>query len=192
MKIEKNSSKKKKIIVALAVIIAIGASYLAFAKIKNLPPFASANPTYQPGEYVTNMERTDAEKQASKQLSEHPESKTENNQNDAPPTPTINDTTGKQAVNILLTNAGITNGQVSASGFVTNIAESNGSCEYVFTSGSLEVRKTAGVLTNPTSTTCKTVSFPVNELPAKGVWKVTLSYSSSTSSGQSTQKEFAY
>lgn len=134
------------------------------------------------------MDRSETEKKASEDLKNNPETKLDNKQTDNPNTPVVDDTTGKQRVNVLLTNTGTFNNKVSASGMVTNAVEEGGTCTFVFTNGSTEVVKNSTTLTNPSSTSCTTVSFPSSEL-SPGVWKVKIDYSSSASMGESNTKE---
>ncbi|OGL23976.1 hypothetical protein A2791_03695 [Candidatus Saccharibacteria bacterium RIFCSPHIGHO2_01_FULL_46_30] len=191
MQINKNKSKKKiAIVTAIILMVVLAVGYLVVAALNKLPPFASVEKTYAPGEQVTNLERSKTEKDAERAIVDNPDLKTENNQTDTPNTPTQETDSGKTQVNLLVTNARIANGTVSASGFVTNIVESGGACTYTFTNGNATLTKTAQTLTNPSSTTCATVSFPASELTANGTWKVVLGYSSDKASGTSNPKEF--
>lgn len=191
MQINKNHNKKKIVTIAGIVLLTVLAGgYLTFAALNKLPPFASVEKNYQPGEQVTNLERSQAEKDAEKALADNPELKMENDQTDTPQAPTQQTESGKLKVNLLVTNARIANGTVSASGFVTDLVESGGTCTYTFTNGNATVIKTAQTLTNPTSTTCATVSFPAAELTMDGTWKVVLSYLSDKATGKSEAKEF--
>ena len=183
-------NNKKKYILALAGLIALAGVYLAVARYMHLAPFANMNRTYQPGEQIVNMNRTDSEKQQTEALEKDPQKKLQNTQTDTPAAPATDSASGKQIANVLITNAGIFNGKVSASGFVSNVVESDGSCEYVFASDTQVIKKTSTTLPNATSTTCKTVSFPDTELATTGTWKVTLNYNSATSAGTSPVKEF--
>lgn len=190
MRIQKSNSKNRSIIYIASGVIAGVVIYFGVAWFFKLPPFALIQKSYEPGEQVVNMDRTETEKKTTEHLQKNPETKLDNSQNDTPPTPTVDNSTGKQQVNVLLTNAGIFNNTVSASGMVTDSVEQAGSCVFVFTNGTVEVTKTSGVLPNPSSTSCKTVSFPSSELVVNGVWKVYIRYSSSTSGGTSNTKEF--
>lgn len=186
----KPKSKKFKIIaIVTAAIVVAAAAYLAVAFNSHYPPFMVQKKNSD-NEQVVNLERSDAEKQKTKDLQDNPDSKTENNQTDTPPAPTKTTPAGKQSVNVLLTNASITNNNVRASGFVTNLVQEGGECTYVFTSGSSTLTKKSSTLTNPTSTTCEAVTFSSSELPVSGTWKVVLSYSSSNAEGTSNTKEF--
>ena len=179
-------SQNKTLIIAFILTAIIGA-YLAFAWFNHLPPLPAKKESFQPGEYIVNMERTETEKKVSEDLEKNPETKLENKQTDTPSAPVVED--GKQQVNVLLTNAGIFNGQVSAGGMVTNSVEDGGTCTFVFKNGTQEISKTTETMTNSTSTSCKTVAFPASEL-SDGSWKVFIKYDSNTSIGTSNEKEF--
>ncbi|MGB4762510.1 MAG: hypothetical protein WBP12_04115 [Candidatus Saccharimonas sp.] len=193
MKIKSKPQGRKKNL-PLILGLALASLMIVYALVAfsfRLPPFTASekeSSVSPAGQYV-NMDRTKAEKDASKALEENPEQKVQNNQTDTPTEPSTS-SNGKQSVNVLLTNSGVFNGTVSASGVVTNIVENAGSCKYVFTNGSTVVTKEVQTLTNPTSTTCETVSFPVSELKKDGTWTVQLKYSSASSEGASNTKEF--
>ena len=184
MNIKKTSNRKKItfVVFALAAIAACGVLVWKFSQ-------RNDDTSHKDGEYVINMNKSDAEKKRTEELQKNPEEKMQNNQSDAPPQPSVSAETGKQQANVLLTNAGVFNNKVSASGFVTNLVESDGTCEYVFTKGNEVVRKRMDTLQNPTSTTCKTTTFSSSELSA-GTWSVYVQYTSSKSSGTSNTKEF--
>lgn len=187
---QKNSRARKKVLMITTVLVSVLVCYGLVAYINRWFPFANVvSDTYEPGTHFINMDKTDNEKRSSDNLKENPQDKIKNPQTDTAGSVPTDPTTGKQQVNVLITNAGVSNGTVSASGFVTNIIESDGSCVYTFTSGSVVLTKTAAVLPNANSTTCSTVSFPSSELKS-GTWSVVLSYSSSASTGVSDTREF--
>ena len=188
MKLNKNHKISKVIALAIAIVL-LGVGYIAAAYVWHLPPFAAVTKTYAPGDQVTNLERSDTEKDASKALADSPQQKLQNNQTDVPSAPTETTTSGKQVVNVSLTSVGISNGVINASGMVTNLVEEGGSCTYIFTNGSQTVKKISATSTNPTSTTCMRVTFSADELPASGVWKVKLGYASDKAEGISGEKE---
>jgi len=131
-----------------------------------------------------SVERTPQDLALEENLENNPSDKTNNSQTDTPLFPEVDETTNKQNVNVILTNAGEINGNISASGFISNLVEENGTCTYIFTNGQNIHKKEATTMTNPNSTTCKTISFPNSEL-GTGVWKVNLIYSSSSAKGTS-------
>lgn len=189
-RIHRKMSKRQKIAITIAVVVILAGVYLGVAFSKHLFPFVNKTPNYEPGTHVVNKDKSDAEKQSIDNLKNNPQDKTKNSQTDIPAAPTVNQDSGKKEANVLITNVGIQNGSVSASGFVTNVVESDGSCTYTFTNGANKVTKTSNVLPNPTSTTCATVNFPASDLPVAGTWSVVLSYSSPESAGFSAAKEF--
>lgn len=188
MKIKKKiKTPSKKIIVALVATLVITLGYMGLAWKMQLYPFVKTEEIKD--NYQVNHERSKAEKQVSEAIDRDPGKKLENPQTDKPETPRVNEATGKQQANVLLTNTGIFNNIASASGMVTNVVEQDGRCVYVFTNGAQSIEKVSSTLVNPTSTTCATISFSADEL-TNGVWKVQLRYASNTSEGASSSKEF--
>ena len=188
MKINNNRKVSLGIILVIAVVL-LAAGYTAAAYVWHLPPFISEKNTYDPGEQVTNLERSDTEKSATKALEDSPEQKLQNNQTDTPSAPTETNKDGKQVVTVNLTSVGISNGVVNASGMVSNLVEEGGACTYIFTNGTQVVNKSSTTSTNPTSTTCTRITFSANELPSDGTWTVKLNYNSSKAEGVSGVKE---
>lgn len=182
-----NNHKTLSYISIAAVLLAVG--YIAVAYKNNYPPFAQ-NSTYKQGEYVVNMEKSNAEAEKTAALEESPTSKLQNNQTDNPRTPEIDDNSGRQQANVLLTNVGIFNNNVSASAVVTNIVEDGGECYFVFSGNGQKIVKTSPTMVSATSTSCKTVSFSANELPVAGKWEAVVEYKSPNSQGVSSAKEF--
>jgi len=186
---KKNHKSKTKLIIITTVMTVLLAGGVTYALYTN----NSSKNSFDPSKQGVNLERTDSENATEEALKNNPEQKLENSQNDTPSVPSETTTSGKQAVNVVLTNAGIYSGTdkstVSAGGMVTNITEDTGVCTYTFTNQSTVVTKTSSTLVNPTSTTCSTVSFPSSELSKSGTWVVKLKYSSDKSEGISNQKE---
>jgi len=182
-RIKKNSTNKTTLVVILSIIAVLGIGASAYAI------YFGANQKNESKSKGVNLERSDAEKAATDALEENPEQKLENEQSDTPVTPKESEETGRLAVNVLLTTAGIYNGTVNAGGMITNYQEDDGICTYTFTNGNVVITKTSSTLINPTSMSCVTVNFPSSELTANGVWKVKITYSSSTAGGTSNEKE---
>jgi cytoskeletal protein RodZ len=187
--INRSNGRKKLILLTAGVLVLVGI-YLLIAWKNHLPPFANVDRTYEPGEQVVNMKKSDSEKKTSEAIEKDPSKKLQNTQTDTPAQPETSDTSGKQIVNVLVTNAGVFNGKVSASGLATNAAETGGVCEFIFTSADVTFSKKTDTMQNPTSTSCKTVSFDADELTRAGTWSVYIHYVSSASEGKSSPKEF--
>ena len=189
--IKRTHMKKRTIIILIAAVTVLIAGYLVAAYSNRIFPFARVTQNYDPGTHVINEEKSKAEQDTIDNLNNNPDNKVENEQTDTPKEPTVNTNTGKKEAAVLITNVGVFNETVSASGFITNVVESSGACTYTFTNGVNKIVKQSKVLSNPSSTTCETVSFPVSELSVAGTWSLTLSYSSAESAGLSQAREFS-
>lgn len=181
MRIEKSNSKRVKIIstaVVAVVLLGLGVTvwnwYVHKDDIKR-----DAN--------GVSIERTAQDKKLEEELNKDP-GKKELVQSDRPEDPSVDSNTNLKSVNVILTNTGMNNDNVTASGFVSNVVESDGTCTFVFTNDQKTLKKQSETLPNPTSTTCKSISFNKSEL-GSGTWKVQIQYSSSESAGMSNEME---
>jgi hypothetical protein len=172
----KKSYKKTILIIASILVLALAVAIGGYLYMR------TGNNKYDSNGIST--ERTLQDKQLEKKLDSNPDQKQQATQTDHPTTPSVDESTNLQQVNVILTNTGEVDGSVSASGFVSDVVESTGTCTYVFTNGQKTVEKVSNTLTNATSTTCKTVQFSASDLSA-GTWEVQLKYSSPTSTGSS-------
>ena len=73
---------------------------------------------------------------------------------------------------------------ISANGAVNNVVENSGSCTLSATRGTVTRSVSAQAIANATTTSCGELRIPGNELSA-GDWTLTLSYGSTTATGQS-------
>jgi len=93
-------------------------------------------------------------------------------------------------VPVVITYAGAANGQISASGIVANVVETDGACTFVFTSSA---GKTASYTSEPTpgasSTSCVSANIAQDQL-SSGEWSVILKYQSVKSKGESQSASF--
>lgn len=176
------SNRSKIIISIVAVLLLVAVGVGAYFYLHRHDNDIKRNPN------GISTEQTPQDKKLQQDLNNDPSKKQQTTQTDQPPAPTIDKTTNLQQVNVILTNTGESNGMISASGFVSNAVEANGTCSYVFTNGSMSVTKTSTTLTNANSTTCKTIQFSASEL-SRGTWNVQLKYSSPTSAGSSNTLE---
>lgn len=177
-----NSAKTKLLIGVLAGVLVLAGGAGAYFYLHRHDNDIKRNPQ------GISVEQTPQDKKLAEELNSDPSKKQQATQTDTPPAPTVDKSTNLQQVNVILTNTGESNGMVSASGFVSNVVESSGTCTYVFTNGQKSIEKTSTTLPNSTSTTCKTVQFNASELSA-GTWKVQLKYASPTSAGTSNTLE---
>lgn len=190
MKIKNRKVKNRKLVLVVSMVLLVALGYFVIAWLNHLPPFAGKKDSFQAGEYTVNLERTETEKKATEDLESSPGTKLDRGQSDTPKEPSADESTGKQQVDVMLTSAGVFNGQVSAGGMVTNVSEQDGVCTFVFRNGANEIIKTTETMPNSTSTSCKSALFPASELSG-GTWRVRVQYDSNISTGVSNEKEFA-
>lgn len=191
-KLKSTQKKTHKLMMIIALSLVGAGIYLFAAWQYQLIPFSLFNKSYEPGEQIINMKRTDTEKQATKTIEDNPERKLQNTQTDKPKPPVVDSTSGKQVVNVMITSASIRDGVVNASGMVTNLVEAGGECIYVFKQGEQVVLRPVSTSTNATSTTCTRLTMPASELSRSGVWKVTLRYNSVNAEGVSSEREITW
>lgn len=178
-----NTSKKLYLIIIPGALAFLVLAYGVYAYFAGAYPFTRPDPF----DKTINYEKSDTEKAREQEIKSNPEEKLKNDQRDIPTPPKVDPQTSKQSVNVLLTYAGISNGKVSASGFVSDISQEGGACQYIFTKDDQKITKDVTTLTNPTSTTCSSVNVPESEFSA-GVWNVSLTYDSTNASGVSSVK----
>ena len=80
-------------------------------------------------------------------------------------------------------------GKIIISSTITNVVETEGICNYIFTKDSTSVTKTTKVLPNAKNTVCEAVVLEKGSLSA-GQWKVRLEYKSNLSEGVSETQTF--
>jgi hypothetical protein len=181
-----DTKKKNALILVSVIILSAVLMYGTYAYSNRLYPFNSTNIPDKEGRKIST-EKSDYEKSVEEQLKEDPNQKTKTGV-DVPSAPTVNDTSGKQEANVLLTSVNIQRGQVTARGFASNVVELDGVCTFTFTKGGETIVKKTSVLSSTTSTPCQAASFPADEL-SPGTWSVGLKYESSQSSGQADPME---
>ena len=100
------------------------------------------------------------------------------------------DSDNSENVSVIITYAGITDSQVSASGMIDSIVEANGTCIYIFTSPTGETTPyTSEPLQNANSTICASVNINQDKF-SSGNWSVVLKYQSPKSKGESPSVSF--
>lgn len=98
---------------------------------------------------------------------------------------------GLKIAEVYIANAGvdIQNGQVFASGVITNVVNNTGVCTYTFTNGSETITETSEVLPSPKETICANVNLDKSRF-ASGSWSVTLNFKSDYAEGTSDATTF--
>lgn len=134
-----------------------------------------------------NPRKTRLEKKQTEALQEEPQDKLGRPNTDIAPAIEKKISETKRLVHVMMTSVeqSVDKNTITASGFVTNVAEQSGACTYVFTSvdGRI-VKKGATATPNPSSTLCESIRVSRGDL-ALGAWSVALEYSSQLSQGVS-------
>jgi cytoskeletal protein RodZ len=76
---------------------------------------------------------------------------------------------------------------IELNGYTSAVFEDGGTCTATFTKDSLKVVRESKGFADARHTTCPPMSVPRNEFAQSGDWKATLSYSSSTATGTSSE-----
>lgn len=189
MKQKKTSklSRKKIIIISLLVAIIVAGAYMTAAYYNKWLPFSDQNKSFTVDDQGrgVNPNKTETEKKDVDNIEDNPENKLVRPNTDVTPQPKTDPQTKKRSVYVMMTSAeqSVDKSTITVSGFVTNAVEQDGKCTYVFTLGDRVVKKTAGVIPGPSSTSCQTMRVNRNELGAAGKWTVSIEYVSSASQG---------
>ncbi|WP_338520818.1 hypothetical protein V4210_04290 [Candidatus Nanosynbacter sp. BB002] len=180
-------SRKKIISISLLAAIVVAGSYVAAAYYNKWLPFSDQDKAFTVDDQGrgVNPNKTKTEKKDTKNVEDNPDNKSARPNTDVTPQPKTDPQTKKQSVYVLMTSVeqSVDKHTITASGFVTNAVEQDGTCTYVFTLGNRVVKKTAGVIPGPSSTSCQTMRVSRDELGAAGKWTVSIEYNSGRSHG---------
>lgn len=83
----------------------------------------------------------------------------------------------------------VQNGQVYASGVITNVVNNTGTCIYSFTNGSETITETSEVLPSPKETVCASVNLDRSRF-TNGSWDIILTFKSDYAEGTSDATTF--
>ena len=88
---------------------------------------------------------------------------------------------------VIINDASQYGSNIEVRSYVEGVVETDGTCTVTFSKGNQSFSKTTEPLTNPTYTTCATVSVPVSEFPSTGTWQVTVNYVSAKHRGSASK-----
>ena len=97
------------------------------------------------------------------------------------------DENGKKVANILVNYAYVDSGKLVAGATITNLVETGGKCEYIFSDGDNIYSVTTSTLPNAKNTPCEAASTTKT---TNGNWKVTVYYKSNSAEGESEAESF--
>lgn len=181
-KIKKPSKKVLLVLAALIVLAGAGGAFY-FNKANNSGQTAQ-NPTIQEGKInldpptEEDAKRVDANKKKVEARQEQ-----EKIQAAAPPS------SSKKQVKPVITYAGQYGQAVEVGAGVNGIFEDGGVCTATFSKGALSFTKSVNAVKNMSAVDCPVMSAGSGEFAQKGVWNITVNYSSATAAGDSDARQ---
>jgi len=177
--------KRNKITLALLVSAAtllVAGGYLAYAyNTKNMWPFAN-NPT--PTEETESTDNVNYSPPTGQEVESGQDTKKDTyNQNTSKP----DENTNKQTVSVGIAFADFDaeENAVDIRAFTPDIIEDDGTCTATLVQGDNTVSQSSKAFIDFSSSQCEPILIPTSRFPAKGIWKLTVSYNSSKNSGVS-------
>lgn len=175
MRIRTKKKKRLLILPLIAGILLLGGTVLAVFIIRGDDKPKELETTNQSG--INFGPPTEEDKQEVDRNKEEISS-----ENNAPP-PSTQD--GRAVRNPIITYAQEFDGNIEVTGYVPGVIEENGMCKVEFTNGNTRFSRESKGFADVNRTSCTPFTVPVNEFVPKGKWRITLSYSSSSSIGTS-------
>lgn len=107
----------------------------------------------------------------------------------ATPSPTSGDTVGLKTVKPIITYAGQYAGDIQVGAYVSGVLDRAGTCRTDLTQDNFKLTNLVNAITDASSMSCPEMAFQVSDLPRKGDWTVTVTYTSVTGTGVSDAKQ---
>lgn len=169
----KKRANKKRAVLLLALLILLTALAFAGYKYMNRNSAPTKPATEEAINYTpaTEEEKAEADKRKEELA----------NQQNQTPTPPGN----QKTVTPIITDAGQYEDKVEVRAYIPGVLENGGKCTHTFKQGSAQVTRTVDAQAGPQTTQCEPIGIPVSEFPSRGTWVLTISYSSSSSTGTS-------
>ncbi len=189
MKLKTKKSTLPKIIIAIIIVAIVIAGYFVVAKSYNYWPFQQvATPsetTQQDDTDNSSINDTPATSEDQTEANKQKEATYERNKTTEESDKSTNGSSSKKNVGVTITTAYQEKDEIHVNGFVTGVIEGNGTCTLTLTDESgKKVTATRQGHENATNTTCGQSTIKTSQLHS-GNWTASLSYSSSTASGNS-------
>ncbi len=178
-KIKKHLSINKKLLVALVLLLVITGAILYWRKSSSHNTAA----TKSKPESIINLNGPTEQEKASGDAAKTAVLDQEQKRNSTPTTTT----NGKRSVTPSITYAGQYGQQIEVGGFVSGVFEDGGTCTLTLQKGSGKQTTQVTGVKGASSVDCPVMAIPLSSL-SKGTWVAVVSYSSSTSTGQSAER----
>lgn len=94
-----------------------------------------------------------------------------------------------KSVKPVITYAGQYDTGVEVGGFTNGVFEDNSTCTATFSNGSTTFSKSVNAIKNVNAMDCPAIIAPIDQFNPKGVWNVSLKYSSQSASGESDARQ---
>lgn len=174
---KQNVSRKKTLLIAIVCIAIVGIGTFFLVSSRNNSDTGDTRPVNS----VDYSGPTKEEQKAGdeqKAINEKEEEAIKNN-----PTPTN--------ANIFIVDASQYDDTIEVRAYISNILEDGGTCTATFTRGETSFTKTSTAFKDATTTQCGNMTIPRSDFSSAGDWRVTVSYASSSMTGQSSPKTMA-
>lgn len=167
-------------LITVAVLIVAAGGYFTYAYMtKSIWPFYETTQTSSDG--INYSAPTEQEEEASQDAKKNNTQQTNTDSN------TSGDTTTKRAVSVGIAFAAydVDEKAVDVRAFTPDVIEGDGTCTATFTLDGRTVTATSKAFVDSSSSQCEPILVPESKFEVKGVWKLSVSYSSSKSTGVS-------
>ena len=167
MKINKiKTHKKGKIIAIIAAVLLIGGSAAAYFIVKNQSSQSgsTSDSTQSSGSSSTNSSNSTAS------------GSTSNKGNDVNNSGSTTNAASSQDVKLVIVDASMYSGTFEVRAYANAIED--GTCTYLFTSGSNNFTKETAATAGSSTTSCATLDVPTSSFPSTGQWNLTITYKS--------------
>jgi hypothetical protein len=181
----KKNSRKKIYLVAALVLIVFGLAGAYFLKTRNDKAMQTTSTGFDVNlrpPTAKEKEETEANKKRVVDQSDQTNQATKDSDSVSPQS--------SQKFAPFITYAGpVEPRDIEVTGYVSGVIEEGGTCEAVFSKGTLTLNRSSSGIRDSQHTTCPPITLPRSEFPTNGKWQVILKYSSPAGSGASQAKE---
>ena len=176
----KNKKNTKKIIISVAIALSFIIISVAILEKLHIIDIIKSPSSQQNDTVKQNSTKIDNNQATEEQIKNGNGTKTGSN-SDSPSEPTIIEGSDKKNVQLTISAVNQIN-QLLQIRIIVGAIESGGQCSLILTNGDNTIKKTVGVQSQATTSTCMGFDIPLSEL-SSGTWSITVSYSSDNLTG---------
>jgi hypothetical protein len=173
--------KKTILVVLIALLVILAGSYTYVAAKNGYWPF----PTQATNSSADTSDTNDSssETPVGDEPAYNGEKNPENTPDDMTEVPT--EAGSANAVGVGIASAGLYNNQVEVRAFVTDVIEGGGTCTATFTKNNRTVTESSEAFIDASTSQCRPIIIDRSRFSEAGTWSVVVTYTSSTSKGES-------